>query len=149
MENNNPTEQTNENNKETIFTSEDFSLQGYDKHIRQARNAIFATAGIIFINLLILLYQNPGGYEYVWLDLLIWLAFIASFIVLGFWTKKKPYNAIISALVLYAIFIGLNAIIDVHTLYKGLLFKIFVIVYLIKGMGDAKEAQQMQEQVGK
>ena len=41
MENNNPQEVDPENNTGTIFTEEEFSLQGYDKHIRQARNTIF------------------------------------------------------------------------------------------------------------
>jgi hypothetical protein len=88
----------------------------------------------------------PAEYEYLWLDLLIWGAFIAGFIVLGFWTKKKPYYAIIGALILYGVFILLNAIFDVTTIYKGIIFKIAVIVFLVKGLNNAKEAQQMKDQ---
>jgi hypothetical protein len=39
-----------------------------------------------------------------------------------------------------------NAIIDPTTIFGGLIFKIAVIVFLIKGLGDAKQAQQIKEQ---
>jgi hypothetical protein len=121
-------------------------MEGYDKHIRQARNAIFVAAGILLLNVIILSFTVPPGYEYLWIDLLIWGTFIAGFIVLGLWTKKKPYSAIIGALILYGVFILLNALIDVSTIYKGIIFKVVIIVFLVKGLRDAKEAQQMKEQ---
>jgi len=70
-------------------------------------------------------------------------------VVLGFWTKKKPYYAIICALILYGIFIILNAVVDITSIYKGIIFKIAVIVFLIKGLKDAKAAQEMKEQLNK
>jgi peptidoglycan/LPS O-acetylase OafA/YrhL len=149
MEENKLEEIKPEDNTQTIFTGDDFSMDGYDKHIRQARNAIFVAAGILLLNLIILLYNLPGGYEYAWIDILLWGAFIAGFIVLGFWTKKKPYYAIIGALVLYGGFILLNAVIDANTIFKGIIFKIAIIVYLIKALSDAKEAQQMKAQMEK
>ena len=44
-----PTEQEDA----SIFSEDDFSVGIYDKHIRQARNAIFVTAGLIFLNVII------------------------------------------------------------------------------------------------
>ncbi len=140
---------TSENNTDTIFTEDDFISQGYDKHIRQARNAIYAVAIFLMLNVIFLVATLPGSYEYLWLDLLLWGSFIAGFIILGLWTKKKPYYAIVGALLLYGIFIALNAVLDVSTLWKGVIFKIAIIVYLIKGMSDAKEAQEMKDQIGK
>ena len=147
MENNTPQQSTPENNSESIFTEEDFSMQGYDKHIRQARNAIFVAAGVLLLNLLVLCFTISSGYEYLWIDICVYGAFIAGFIVLGFWTKTKPYYAIITALILYALLIALFAWSDITTLYKGFLFKIFIIVYLAKGLGDAKEAQEIHDQI--
>lgn len=140
---------TSENNTDTIFTEDDFISQGYDKNIRQARNAIYAVAIFLMLNVIFLVATLPGSYEYLWLDLLLWGSFIAGFIILGLWTKKKPYYAIVGALLLYGIFIALNAVLDVSTLWKGVIFKIAIIVYLIKGMSDAKEAQEMKDQIGK
>ncbi|MBC7866801.1 MAG: hypothetical protein H7X88_04635 [Gloeobacteraceae cyanobacterium ES-bin-316] len=148
MENKQPGDQSVNPNEESIFSPEEFSLKGYDKHIRQARNAIFAVAGLLVINLVILCFSLPDGYEYLWLDFSIWGVFIAGFIWLGFYTKKKPYYAIIGALCLYAAFIALNAVLDITTLYKGLLFKIITVVVLFKGINDAKEAQELQRTFG-
>ncbi len=149
MENSDLPEQSQEKNTETIFSGEEFSLQGYDKHIRQARNAIFIAAAVLTLNLIILAIMIPASYEYLWIDLCIWGAFIAGFVILGFWTKKKPYSAIVGALILYALFIILNAALDITTLYKGIILKVIIIVLLIKGLNDAREAQRMQEQMGK
>jgi len=145
MENNNLENQATDQNQETIFSPDEFSLKGYDKHIRQARNAIFAVAILITLSLVILCFTIPEGYDYLWIDILIWGVFIAAFVVLGFWTKKKPYYAIICAICLYAVFIGMNAVFDITTLYKGIIFKIIVIVLLFKGINDAKEAQALQK----
>lgn len=150
MENNkDQQEQIASENNASIFTEEEFSTVGYDKHIRQARNAIFWVAGLLTVNVAILFIRESEVYEYMWLDLLVYGGFIAAFVFLGFYTKKKPYTAIIIALILYTLFILLNAAIDVTTLYKGILFKIITYVFLIKGINDAKEAQEMQKTFGK
>ena len=146
MENNQPIV-PDDKKEESIFTEEDFSLQGYDKHIRQARNAIFTAAAILAINLIILVATIPGGYEYLWIDIAIWSLFIAGFLAFGFWTKSKPYYAIIGALILYSLFIILNAVVDISTIYKGIIFKIVIIVLLVKGLSDARTAQDMKSQI--
>ena len=148
MENRNLPEETPEKNTETIFTEEEFSTRAYDKHIRQARNAIFVAAAVLTLSLIILGATVPDYYEYFWLDCLIWGAFIVGFIILGLWTKKKPYTAIVCALVLYGLFILLNAFVDVTTIYKGIILKIVIIVSLIKGLNDAREAQAIRDQMG-
>ena len=148
MENRNLPEETPEKNTETIFTEEEFSTRAYDKHIRQARNAIFVAAAVLTLNLIIIGVAVPAYYEYFWIDCLVWGAFIVGFIILGLWTKKKPYTAIVCALVLYGLFILLNAFVDVTTIYKGIILKIVIIVSLVKGLNDAREAQAIRDQMG-
>ena len=148
MENNQTPEAQPTKNEESIFSGEEFNTAGYDKHIRQARNALYIAAGILVINLVIL----SSGYnelyvEYIWIDVVIWSLFIAGFILLGLCTTKKPYYAIIGGLILYGLFIALNAFIDITTLYKGIFMKIIIIGLLVKGINDAKAAQEMKEQL--
>jgi hypothetical protein len=145
MENNNLDDQPKDPNQETIFSPEEFSLEGYDKHIKQARNAIFAVAILLVINLVVLAFSIPENYEYLWVDIAFWSVFIAGFILLGLWTKRRPYYAIIGAICLYTIFIVINAAVDISTLYKGIIVKVIVFVLLIKGINDAKEAQALQK----
>ncbi len=149
MENNNPAEIKVENNTETIFNEQEFSMEGYDKHIRQARNTLFIAAAILLLNAIILFSKYPFDIEIMWLDYLLWTGYIGGCIALAFWTKKKPYYAIVGGLILMGIFIIVNAIIDPSTIFGGIVFKIAVIVFLIKGLGNAKDAQQMQEQFNK
>ncbi len=149
MENNNQNLPEETKPEETIFTQEEFSMEGYDKHIRQARTAIFAAAGILLLNVIILSATAPYGYEYLWIDWCLWGVFIIGFILLGFWTKKKPYTAIICALILYGLLIAINAWLEPTSIIKGIIFKIIIIVALVKGLSDAKQAQQMQDQFGK
>jgi peptidoglycan/LPS O-acetylase OafA/YrhL len=149
MENDSLQPDNAEKNADSIFSGEEFSMAGYDKHIRQARNAIFVAAAVLAINLIILAASIPDSYEYLWLDMCIWGAFLAGFIVLGFWTRKKPYSAIVGALILYAVFIALNASLDITTLYKGAILKVIIIVLLVKGLKDAREAQRLKEQLGR
>jgi len=149
MENNKDQQLPETENNTSIFTENEFSTAGYDKHIRQARNAIFWVAGLLTLNVAILFTGADELYEYMWLDLLIYGAFIGGFIFLGLFTKKKPYTAIIIALILYTLFILLNAAIDPTTIFKGILFKIVTYVFLIKGINDAREAQEMKKTFGK
>jgi len=146
MENDNLSEIKTENNTETIFNEQEFSMEGYDKHIRQARNALFIAAAILLLNALLLFSKYPVDLEIMWLDYLIWVVYIGGFVALALWTKRKPYYAIIGGLIFMGIFIVVNAIIDPSTIVGGIIFKIAVIAFLIKGLGDAKEAQQMKEQ---
>ena len=146
MQNDNAAEIKTENNTETIFDEKEFSMEGYDKHIRQARNTLFIAAGILLLNAVILFSQYPFDIEIMWLDYLLWTVYIGGCIALAFWTKKKPYYAIIGGLILIAAFILINAIIDPGTIFGGIIFKIVVILFLIKALGNAKDAQQMKEQ---
>ena len=146
MEKDEQAEINNENNTETIFSDQEFSMEGYDKHIRQARNTLFVAAGILLLNAIILFSKYPFDIEIMWLDYLLWTGYIGGCIVLAFWTKKKPYFAIIGGLILIGVFIVVNAIIEPTTIFSGLIFKIAIIVFLIKGLGNAKDAQQMKEQ---
>jgi len=147
MENENQPEVKPENNTETIFDDQEFSMEGYDKHIRQARNVLFVAAGLLVLNAIKLFSDYAFDIEVMWLDYLIWIGYIGGFIALGFWTKRKPYYAIIGGLVLLGIFIVVNAIIEPSSIFGGIFFKIAVVVFLIKGLGDAKEAQQIKEQL--
>lgn len=149
MENEKNTELTPEENKETIFEGEEFSTEGYDKHIKQARVAIFITAGLVLLSLIISIAIAPSiDYDTLWIVCGVYGIFVGGFIVLGFWVKKKPYTAIICALCLYGLYIALNAYFDISTLYSGWMVKVAIIVVLIKGLNDAREAQRMKDQLG-
>jgi hypothetical protein len=124
-------------------------MEGYDKHIRHARNACYIGAAILLVNAIVLFYQYPFNLEVFWLDYLLWTLYIGGFIACGIWTKHKPYYAIIGGMIILGLFIVINAIIDPATIIGGWIYKLGIAVTLFKGLQDAKQAQQMKEQFNK
>ena len=79
---------------------------------------------------------------FVLLTALVFLAF-------GLWTKKKPYTAILAALIFYGLLLLADAIYDPTSLLRGVIMKIFIVVYLIRGLDQARDAQRLKEALGK
>lgn len=132
----------------TIFNEEEFLNSGYDKHIRQARNTIFVVAAIQFIFGLVSMFAMEEVTA-KWVSFGI-AAFTASiFVVLALWTKKKPYTAILVALVIYCLLIIVDVIFQPLSIFKGVIIKVLVIIYLAKGLNNAKEVHQTKNALGK
>ena len=127
---------------ESIFTEEEFSMEGYDKNIRQARNTLFFLAGLQFLLGIYFLFTSSANAG--WTSFAITTLVAIIFLGLGFWTRHKPYNAIIFALIIYILLWAGDCMVDSIYIYKGILVKIIVIVYLAKGLKDAREAQNMK-----
>jgi hypothetical protein len=132
---------------ETIFDEQDFLASGYDKHLRQARNAIFVVAAIQFLFGLVLGYQGPVEERYITIGIMTFVALI--FLGLGLWANKKPYPAILAAIIVYGCLLLLDAIFDPMSLLKGIILKAFIIFYLFRGLKNAKEFQQRKALIPK
>jgi hypothetical protein len=133
--------------EESIFSEEEFSMEGYDKHIRNARILLFVIGGL---SLLALMYVLPLDGSFQKLFMLIWtLAFAGAFVALGFWTKKKPYTALLVALILFLAIQVLSVIGDPASIMQGWIFKIIIVVMLINGLRNARESQRMMEAFGR
>jgi hypothetical protein len=68
---------------------------------------------------------------------------------LGFalWSKQKPVPAFTAALITYIAFFVFFGILDPANFYRGIIVKIFLVIALIKGLKDAKEAEEMKNMV--
>jgi len=134
------------NPEETIFEETDFSMEGYDKHIRNARNMLFVIAGL---QLLPLLFLGPLPRGAKLLVAAIYIFVSAIFFVLALWTKQKPYTALMTAFVVYLALVAINAFLDYRTLYQGVLVKIIIVIIFIIGLRNARDAQRMKDTFGK
>jgi hypothetical protein len=76
------------------------------------------------------------------------------FLGLAFWTKKKPYTALVLGLVAFIAFILLsmvvNGLVDGSTgvlkaMISGVIIKVVILVALIGGLSDAKALQRARE----
>jgi hypothetical protein len=66
------------------------------------------------------------------------------YFVLGLWSIKQPFAAILSGLLVYLTFVALNAVADPHTIYQGIIWKVLIITGFIYGFKGAKEAKSLQ-----
>ncbi|HXB44283.1 MAG TPA: hypothetical protein VNV85_09520 [Puia sp.] len=137
--------------EESIFDEAEFSIQGYDKHVKNARNAIFVVAITQLLFGLLVTLSTSKHMDSMILEIRLGVIVLIStiFFVLGLWTKKKPYTAILSALIFYGILILNDTIYEPMSLFKGIIVKIFIIIYLVRGLRDARDAQRWKEALGK
>ena len=127
--------------QETIFDEQDFLASGYDnKHMRQARNAIFVVAAIQFLAGLIGAYQSPEEERLIIIGIMTFVSLI--FLGLGIWANKKPYPAILATIMVYGALILVSAILDPISIIQGIIIKAIIIFYLIRGLKNAREYQQ-------
>jgi hypothetical protein len=128
-------------------------LEGYELGVKKARNALFIAGGLILVSEAIGYIRAIDEFEPIGFAIIG--AIVAVFIGLGLWTKKKPYTAIILGLVAFILYIALVAVVNgyldgaegaIKGLFGGFLFKIFILVALIRPLKDAKELQQAKEE---
>jgi hypothetical protein len=135
------------NTEETIFPESDFSMEGYDKHIRNARIILFILAGIFLLGIFSVMPFDDNPLKLVMAGIMV--LFAAAYIALAFWTKKKPYTAILIALILYISLQVLSFLLQPASIFQGWILKIIVILLLLLGLRNAKESQRLMEAYGK
>jgi hypothetical protein len=133
--------------EETIFNEADWSMQGYDKHIRNARIMLYIVAGLQLLPLLMI----PDGITDEGKYILIGsqLFFVAVFIGLAIWTKYKPFAALLTALIIFIAIWIVGAIFNPASIFSGIIIKIIVIVLLILGIRNAREAESLKKTFNK
>lgn len=71
----------------------------------------------------------------------------AIYFGLGVWSKRKPFAAILSGFFIFTVFIVMNAIVDAHTIYQGILWKVLIIGGFIYGYKGVKESEKLEEEL--
>ena len=145
-----------EANQQSIFDSPDeqneYDREQYRAGIKKARNALFFAGGLMFVvDMFMLLMQNEQMSEtYLAILIAFDVILLASFIGLGFWTKRKPYTAILVGLILFCAVQVLAMIGDPTNIYKGVIVKVVVVASLISGLKKARALQRMDNfEIGK
>ncbi len=111
--------------------------------VRSASNTMFILSGIFA--LFALFYYGTVSEEEKTGVLIANLVLAVLYVGLGFWSRVQPVAGIISALALYAIVQVVIAIEDPTSIFKGILWKVLIIMYLVKGLRSAYEAKRLQQ----
>jgi len=128
-------------------------LEGYELRVRKARNALFWAGGIILVWELIAM--AIAGVEFTFEAFLIIAPFVIGFVLLGIWTKRKPYTAIIIGICLFfgywAFVVWANVMygdgVDIFkAVISGWWVKLIILVNLFRPLQDAKELQRAKDE---
>jgi hypothetical protein len=127
-------------------------MMGYETAVRKARNALFWTAGLVFLGEMIGMLRDGAGFDPV--IFAIALVEAGIFIALALWTKKKPHTAVVTGLIVFIGFILLTVVLNgmaygsegvMKALVSGIIVKIIILVTLIKALSDASALQKARE----
>jgi hypothetical protein len=136
-----------ENNSTTGNALEEaISMEGYDKPVRNARIILFVAAGMQLFSIFTI-GNLPQPNKTLAIAINIFIAIV--YILLALWTTKRPYTAIITALIFYTGWISFNAILAPATLIQGFILKILVYVLLIMALSNAREVQRWKDTLKK
>jgi len=116
------------------------SMEGYDKPVRNARIILFIVAAMQLFALTYSLGNLPDDAKVIFIAIDVFIAGI--FIGLAFWTKRKPYTAILTALIFYCSLLILDGILNPATIMQGFILKLITIILLIVAIGNSKDVQR-------
>jgi len=106
--------------------------------ITGARNTLFIIAALTMLWGVYYFFQLGKDSEI----LITYTILAVIYVVLGYWSQQKPLVALILGLLVYITIIVLAAIFEPATIFSGIIIKIFVIVYLAKGINAALHLKQ-------
>ena len=131
------------------------SEQHHRAVIRGARNALLLTAGLVLISELIGAYRNGGIHPAI---LTVVVIGVGKFLLLAFWSNKKPFNAVLTGLFTF-ISINLFAVIvytfeektgfraGLKLLADGFVLKLIILLTLLIALSRRKILLHTQKQL--
>ena len=128
-------------------------MEGYERAVKKARNALFWAGGLIFLGEMIAMYSQGLGFQPI--IFVIGLVEAGIFVALALWTKKKPYTAVVCGLIAFIGIILLSMIGSgmeqgsagvLKALFSGIIVKVIILVNLILPLKDAKALQEARKQ---
>ena len=119
-------------------------MQGYEAGIKKARTALFLTAALVLIGELITIGQSGAGFSPLVIAIVV--LEVGVFVGLGFWTRTKPFSAIITGLILFILmWIAVIAMNGGRAIYSGIIVKVIIIAMLVNAIKDARAWEQMKK----
>ncbi|MFL1894203.1 hypothetical protein ACJRPK_00785 [Aquimarina sp. 2-A2] len=109
------------------------------KRIASAQKTLYWMSGIFLVFGLFYFFRTED------ISILITNAILSIlYLLLAFWTKEKPFAALLSALLLYLTVIAINAVVDPMSLLSGIIMKVIFLSLLIKGLYSASQSTSMR-----
>ncbi len=124
----------------------EIDLVDLKKKVESARNSLYIITAFLGISGLFGLFfiEDDNNLFYY---LISYVILVGAFLAFAVWSKTKPTSALISGLSLYVIVQLLSAIADPSSLFSGIIFKVLIIAYLIKGIIAVLEVDKIKKEL--
>jgi hypothetical protein len=123
----------------------EIDMAGFNKRLKKAGNTLYYLAFFFVFSGVVTFFVRKNDPEV--LGVVIPLLILATvFLALGWYSRKRPLASIVSGLCLYVIALLLMFINNPASIAYGLLFKIIIIGYLIKGIKSAIEIEKIKKE---
>ncbi len=142
-----PLKGTEKDQKDFLFHQDLRSSDLYHltNELKKARNRLYFIAGIFVFSGFIMYATNQSSPDAV-TTLILNLIIAIVFVGLGGYCEKRPVLCILTGLVLFAVIVIGNAILDPASIVRGIIFKVAAIVLLINGLTSAREVEKIRDQ---
>lgn len=121
-------------------------IQAHESGIKKARTALFVTAALVLVGELISI--SAAGVGFPPLVIAVIAVEVGIFVALAFWTKTKPYSAIIIGIIVFILMWILAIMVNGGKgIYSGVVVKIIILVILFKALKDAKAWQELKKTI--
>ena len=124
-------------------------MEGHQNGIRKARNALFITAGLFLIWEIIALGRAGVPLSLISpLYIAIIVVEVGAFTGLAFWTKTKPYTAIVVGIILFVLLWILAVAVSedkAKAFVSGIIIRIAILVNLIGALKPSKAWEDLKK----
>lgn len=126
-----------------------------NKHVKNGSITLYVLSGLIFVGTFFIAtvmenYDVKAKFGAEKTPFVIVLAILgAIYLALGLFTKKKPFAAQLTALIVYCTLLILGMVADpsVKTILGGILWKVLIIVALVRGTKGGYEADKIRKEL--
>jgi len=120
------------------FSIPDSSKAGWGIDQNKIRNILIEALCLVIVGEIISLLASNN---FSWQVTVITLVEVVLFALLALLAKKNPYTSILSALVIFIIISIISAALKPTYLGGSIIIKIFILIYLVRSIADARELQ--------
>jgi hypothetical protein len=124
----------------------EIELIDLDEKVERARNSLYWISGLTLFSLVFVAFK-PAPDEDISFTVITTIILSAAFLGLAVWGKTRTSTALISGLSLYLIIHILNALFDPRTLFSGIIVKVIIVVYLVKGIKSVIDREKIRKEL--
>jgi hypothetical protein len=141
------TEKESQPTEESVFDMLEIDTRGYDKHVRNAQITLYVLSAFQLLALLTI-----GDMEQTakMMTLAIGIGLAVFFVACGLISRVKPFAALTTATIVYGLLLLFEFIMNPAGIISlRLLLQGAMIVFLIRGVQNAKELDRIKRNFGK